>query len=74
MLYRSRGKNWIEKVLEVEVEVVNRSPKPPPEKVLEVWAREWFKEGHKMDLSKCPRAQASRTCLAVGLQSEHLHG
>jgi putative transposase len=52
--YRGRGKNWVEQVLDVEVEVVNRSPKPPPEKVLKVWAREWFKEGHKMDLSKLP--------------------
>ena len=34
--------------------MVNRSPKPPPEKVLEVWAREWFKEGHEMDLGKLP--------------------
>jgi putative transposase len=45
--YRGRGKEWVEKALGVEVEVVNRSPKPPPEKVLQVWAREWFKEGGK---------------------------
>jgi len=50
--YRGRGKEWAERALGVEVEVVNRSPKPPPEKVLRVWAREWFKEGHEMDLSK----------------------
>jgi putative transposase len=52
--YRGRGKEWVEKALGVEVEVVNRSPKPPPEKVLQVWAREWFKEGRKIDLSKLP--------------------
>src|SRR5215203_91753 len=52
--YRGRGKEWVEKALGVEVEVVNRSPKPPPEKVLRVWAREWFKEGHQMDFSKLP--------------------
>jgi putative transposase len=52
--YRGRGKEWVEKALGVEVRVVNRSPKPPPEKVLRVWAREWFKEGRKMDLSKLP--------------------
>ena len=40
------------------VEVVNRSPKPPPEKVLRIWAREWFKEGCHMDLSKLPTRQA----------------
>jgi transposase len=53
--YRGRGKEWAERALGVEVEVVNRSPKPPPEKVLRVWAREWFKEGGEMDLSKLPK-------------------
>ncbi len=38
----------------MEVEVVNRSPKPTPEKVLRVWARERFKEGREMDFSKLP--------------------
>jgi putative transposase len=52
--YRGRGKEWVEQALGLEVEVVNRSPKPPPEKVLRVWAREWFKEGREMDLSKLP--------------------
>ena len=52
--YRGRGKEWVERALDVEVEVVNRSPKPPPEKVLRVWAREWFKEGRKMDRNKLP--------------------
>jgi putative transposase len=52
--YRGRGKDWVEHAFGVEVEVVNRSPKPPPEKVMEVWAREWFKEGHEMDLGKLP--------------------
>jgi transposase len=38
---------------------VNRSPKPTPEKVLRrIWAKEWFKEGHKMDLSKLPKRPA----------------
>ena len=52
--YRGRGKEWVEQALGLEVEVVNRSPKPIPEKVLRVWAREWFKEGREMDLSKLP--------------------
>jgi hypothetical protein len=42
----------------VEVEVVTRSPKPPPEKVLRTWAREWFKEGVNMDLGKLPSRPA----------------
>ena len=52
--YRGRGKEWVEQALGLEVEVVNRSPKPTPQKILRVWAREWFKEGHRMDLSKLP--------------------
>ena len=38
----------------MEVEPVNRSPKPPPEKVLRIWTREWFREGREMDLSNLP--------------------
>ena len=56
--YRGRGKEWAEEALGVEVEVVNRSPKPTPEKVLQVWAREWFKEGHKVELKRPPKRPA----------------
>ena len=56
--YRGRGKEWAEEVLGVEVEVVNRTPKPPPEKVLRIWAREWFKAGHEKDLNKLPTRPA----------------
>lgn len=56
--YRGQGKEWAEEALGLEVEVVNRSPKPPPEKVLRIWAREWFKEGYHMDLSKLPKRPA----------------
>ncbi|MDQ3863035.1 MAG: IS5 family transposase [Actinomycetota bacterium] len=56
--YRGGGKEWAEEALGVEVEIVNRSPKPPPEEVLRIWAREWFKEGHEMDLGKLPKRPA----------------
>jgi hypothetical protein len=72
--YRGRGKDWVEQTLGVEVEVVNRSPKPPPEKVLEVWAREWFKEGHEMDLGKLPTRPGFENLPPLGSQSEHSHG
>ena len=72
--YRGRGKDWVEQTLGVEVEVVNRSPKPPPEKVLEVWAREWFKEGHEMDLGKLPTRPGFENLPPLGSQSEHCHG
>jgi transposase len=52
--YRGRGKEWAEETLGVEVEVVNRTPKPPPEKILRIWTREWFREGSKVDLRKLP--------------------
>jgi putative transposase len=32
--YRGRGKEWAERALGLSVEVVHRSPKPTPEKVL----------------------------------------
>ena len=31
--YQGRGKDWVEKVLGLSVEVVHRTPKPIPEKV-----------------------------------------
>ena len=37
--YRGRGKEWAERALGLSVEVVHRSPKPTPEKVLFAWAR-----------------------------------
>jgi hypothetical protein len=42
----------------LEVEIVNRTPKPPPEKVLRTWARECFRDGRKMDLKKPPERPA----------------
>ena len=53
--YRGRGKEWAEEALGLEVEVVNRTPKPPHEKILKAWAREWFREGRDMDFSKLPK-------------------
>ena len=52
--YRGRGKVRADDSLGVKKEVVNRSPKPTPEKVLRIWAREWFKEGRGIDLRKLP--------------------
>jgi putative transposase len=58
-LPRGRGSEWAEEALGAQVEVVNRSPKPPPEKVLRIWAREWFKEGRReMDMSRVPNRPA----------------
>ena len=34
------------------MEVVHRSPKPDPEKMLRAWAKEWFATGKNIDLKK----------------------
>jgi len=51
--YQGRGKRWAEETMGLSVEVVRKPPKPVPEKVAEVWAREWAKaEGKKIDWQK----------------------
>ena len=50
--YRGRGKEWAERVLGLSVEVIHRSPKPTPEKMLFAWAKEWHKEGRSVDLDR----------------------
>ena len=50
--YQGRGKDWVEKVLGLSVEVVHRTPKPTPEKVAMMWAQEWSKEGWQIDWQK----------------------
>jgi len=50
--YQVRGKEWVEKELGLRVEVVHRTPKPTPEKVAQIWAREWSKEGWQIDWQK----------------------
>jgi putative transposase len=47
--YRGRGKEWAENVLGLSVEVVHRAPKPIPEKIAQIWAEEWAKEGRQID-------------------------
>jgi putative transposase len=50
--YRGRGKEWAEDALGLSVEIVHRTPKPTPEKVLRIWAKEWFKEGRNIDIEQ----------------------
>jgi putative transposase len=50
--YQGRGKEWTENVLGLSVEVVHRAPRPIPEKVAQIWAAEWAKEGRKVDWQK----------------------
>jgi putative transposase len=47
--YEGRGRRWAEEVMGLSVEVVRKPPKPVPEEVAKVLAREWAKEGKKLD-------------------------
>jgi putative transposase len=47
--YQGRGRQWMEKVFGVSVEVVRKPPKPVPEEVAKRWAAEWAKEGKQVD-------------------------
>src|SRR5215203_7219340 len=47
--YEGRGRRWAEEAMGPSVEVVRKPPKPVPEEVAELWAREWAKEGKKID-------------------------
>ena len=50
--YQGRGKRWAEEALGLNVEVVRKPKKPVPEKVAELWAAEWAKEGVAVDWQK----------------------
>ena len=47
-----KGKDWVEKELGWSVDLVERPRKPAPKEVLMTWAREWAKEGVKLDWQK----------------------
>jgi putative transposase len=47
-----KGKDWVEKALGWNVELVERPRKPAPEAVLMRWAEEWAKEGKRFDWQK----------------------
>jgi putative transposase len=50
--YQGRGKRWAEEAMGLRVEVVRKPKKPVPEKVAELWAAEWAKEGKAVDWQK----------------------
>ena len=50
--YQGRGRKWVEEMMGLSVEVVRKPQKPVPEKVAEIWAREWAKEGKNVDWQK----------------------
>ena len=58
----------------LSVEVVHRSPKPTPEKVLFAWAREWHKEGRSVDLDELIQQRGFEVLPRVGSWSGHSLG
>ena len=44
-----KGKDWVEKTLGWSVDLVERPRQPAPKEVLMAWAKEWAKEGVKLD-------------------------
>jgi putative transposase len=47
-----KGGDWVQKTFGWSVEIVSRPRKPAPEEVLMAWAKEWAKEGIKVDWQK----------------------
>src|ERR687892_682139 len=47
-----KGKDWVEKTLGWSVDLVKRPRKTAPKEVLMAWAREWAKEGVRIDWEK----------------------
>jgi len=47
-----KGADWVEKTMGWNVEIVSRPRKPAPKEVLMAWAREWAKEGVRVDWQK----------------------
>jgi putative transposase len=47
--YQGRDREWVERELELRVEVVHRTPNPAPGKVARIWAEEWAKQGKEID-------------------------
>jgi putative transposase len=65
--YEGRGKRWAEEALGMSIEIVRKPQKPVPEKVAMAWAKEWAKEGKKVDWQRfsCP-LKAMWPCPAGG--------
>jgi putative transposase len=47
-----KGADWVQKALGWSAELLERQRKPAPEEVLMAWAKEWAKEGVKVDWNK----------------------
>ena len=64
--YQGRGKDWAENVLGLSVEVVHRTPKPAPEKIARIWAKNGLKRARISTGKGCSRVEVSKSCPAAG--------
>jgi putative transposase len=63
----NKGGEWVQKTFGWGVEIVSRPRKPAPEEVLMAWAREWAKEGVKVDWQELmPPRKVSSCCRGGG--------
>src|SRR5215203_1771665 len=60
---QEKGAGWVEGTLGWSAEIVRHPPKPAPEEVMMRWAREWAKEGVKLDPKKLLPAEGPRPFL-----------
>jgi hypothetical protein len=66
-----KGGDWVQKTFGWSVEIVSRPRKAAPKEVLMVWAREWAKEGVKVDWQKLmPPEGFRRLATSVGRRED----
>jgi putative transposase len=53
----NKGADWVQKELGWSVDLAERPRKPAPKEVLMAWAREWAKEGVRIDWERFMPAQ-----------------
>jgi hypothetical protein len=72
--YQGRGRDWVENMLGLRVEVVHRMPKPAPEKIARIWAEEWAKKASGSIGRGWSPAGASKFCRGAGSWSAPSRG
>jgi putative transposase len=73
--YQGRGRRWAAEALGLSVEVVRSKPKKPvPERVAQLWATEWAKEGKEVNWQRLSRREVSASCREDGWWSAPSRG
>jgi putative transposase len=72
--YQGRGKEWVEELAGMSIEVVRRTPKPAPEKIARIWPRSGPRSDGRSTGKSCSHVEALRSCHAVGSWSARSRG